>query len=59
MLSVDAALLRGPRRRDNANTCIANLIASVLFDLGTPEINGEPTPDRVRRWVAELDTAVP
>jgi hypothetical protein len=37
----------------------STLIASVLFDLGTPEINGEPTPDRVRKWVAELDAAVP
>jgi hypothetical protein len=37
----------------------STLIASVLFDLGTPEINGEPTPERVRMWVAELDAAVP
>lgn len=37
----------------------SNLIASVLFDLGTPEINGEPTPDRVRKWVEELEAATP
>ncbi len=32
----------------------SNLIASVLFDLATPEINGEPTPEKVGRWVQEL-----
>jgi len=37
----------------------SNLIASVLFDLGTPEINGEPTPARVRKWIEELEAAVP
>ena len=37
----------------------STLIASVLFDLATPEINGEPTPERVRQWVSELEAAVP
>ena len=37
----------------------STLIASVLFDLGTPEINGEPTPDKVRAWVDELTEAAP
>lgn len=37
----------------------STLIASVLFDLATPEINGEPTPESVRKWVEELDAAVP
>ena len=37
----------------------STLIASVLFDLGTPEINGEPTPEKVRAWVKELETAEP
>jgi len=35
----------------------STLIASVLFDLGTPETNGEPTPERVRQWVTELEAA--
>ncbi|MEP6666435.1 MAG: hypothetical protein ABJA81_08315 [Nocardioidaceae bacterium] len=35
----------------------STLIASVLFDLATLEIIGEPMPAKVRAWVAELATA--
>ncbi len=34
------------------------LIASVLFDLGTPEILVEPTREKVVAWVAEIEAAV-
>jgi hypothetical protein len=30
----------------------SNKSAAVLFDLGTPEINGEPTDERVQSWIS-------
>jgi hypothetical protein len=31
-----------------------NKSVDVLFDLGTPEINGEPTNERVQSWVRHI-----
>jgi hypothetical protein len=32
----------------------SNKSVAVLFDLGTPEINGEPTNERVQSWVRHI-----
>jgi hypothetical protein len=32
----------------------SNKIAAVLFDLGTAEINGEPTNELVQSWVRHI-----
>ena len=33
----------------------SNKIAAVLFDLGTPEINGEPTNERVQSRISQIE----